>query len=110
MIFKRASCENELFEGMQKAEDYATVIDESHTDSLVYDVLQNLNVAAETFETLGLTKEATKITEVMISLAEKNKSKAKKNKKSKPKTKEEKDIFKFFGFGPGDLNEAKSSS
>jgi hypothetical protein len=99
MIFKQGSCAEELFEGMQNAQQEALVEEAQHQDQLVYAAMQALNDAAESFERAGRTIRAEEVTAVMVSLAE--------PKKDKPKSKGSKgdaaEVFKFLGFKPKDV-------
>jgi vacuolar-type H+-ATPase subunit B/Vma2 len=98
MIFKRGSCAEELFDGMQDAQQQALVEESQQHDQLVFAAMQALNNAAESFERVGRTARAEEVTAVMVSLAE---DKPKANTKSSKD--EAADTFKFFGFKPKDL-------
>ena len=98
MIFKQGSCAEELFEGMQNAQQEALVEESQQYDQLVFAAMQALNNAAESFERVGRTARAEEVTAVMISLADENpKAKVKSSKYDAAET------FKFFGFKPNDL-------
>lgn len=70
MIFKQGSCEQELFEGMQDAQQNVLIEEAQQHDQLVYAALQELNKAAECFERVGRTARAEEVTVVMVSLAD----------------------------------------
>lgn len=95
-MFKQGSCAEELFEGMQNAQQEALVEEAQHQDQLVYAAMQALNDAAESFERAGRTIRAEEVTAVMVSLAE--------AKKDKPKARDDAaEVFKFLGFKPKDV-------
>jgi hypothetical protein len=96
MIFKQASSENELFEGMQQAEEEASIQEEGHTDSLIYEALQNLDLAAKAFEEIGMAKEAQSTTRLMVKIASGKRD-------SNQSIEEAKQVFSFFGFNQSDL-------
>lgn len=103
MIFKQGSCEQELFDNMQNAQQEALIEEAQHQDQLVYAALQALNNAAECFERIGRTARAEEVTTVMISLAEfKNDYTNVVNSK-----KEAAKVFEYFGFKPQDLGLAE---
>jgi hypothetical protein len=99
MIFKQGSCEQELFDGMQEAQQDSLIEESQHHDQLVYAALQALNNAAECFERVGRTARAEEVTAVMISLASTQQDNPKKDN-SKGAAAE---VFKYFGFKPNDL-------
>ena len=104
MIWKQGSFEQELFEGMQKAELQSLAKEESHDEDLIVQAMEELNAAAESFEQAGRTKRAQEVTSIMISLAKAKKEDGKSKKSKKPSSKDEaKKIFMFFGFKPEDL-------
>jgi hypothetical protein len=70
MIFKQGSCEQELFEGMQNAQQESLIQEVQHQDQLVFAAMQELNNAAEAFERVGRKVRAEEVTAVMVSLAE----------------------------------------
>jgi hypothetical protein len=70
MIFKQGSCAEELFEGMQNAQQEALLEESQQYDQLVFAAMQALNNAAESFERVGRTARAEEVTAVMISLAD----------------------------------------
>jgi|SRR5690606_1857303 len=98
MIWKQASFEQELFEGMQKAELDAVVQEEQHDSLSILQAMEELNAAAQSFESCGRTERAKEVTAVMMSLAEGKKPQSKKSNKD-----EVKKVFMFFGFSPEDL-------
>jgi hypothetical protein len=98
MIFKQGSCEQELFEGMQEAQQDSLLEESQQHDQLVYAALQALNNAAECFERVGRTARAEEVTAVMVSLADTKQDKPKGNSKG-----EVAEVFKYFGFKPKDL-------
>jgi asparagine synthetase B (glutamine-hydrolysing) len=100
MIFKQGSCADELFEGMQAAEQEALAKEDSQYERLVFSALQELNAAAESFERAGRAVRAEEVTSVMVALANGKKPEKKKS------TKEEKKVFRFYGFGAKDLSHA----
>jgi len=99
MIFKQGSCEQELFDGMQAAQQESLVEETQQHDQVVYAALQALNNAAECFERVGRTARAEEVTAVMVSLAD---SKTDTSKKGNSKDEAAK-VFKYFGFKPKDL-------
>ncbi len=99
MIFKQGSCEQELFEGMQEAQQEALVEEAQQHDQIIYAALQALNSAAECFERVGRTARAEEVTTVMVSLAD-SKMDRSKNGSSKNEAAE---VFRYFGFKPNDL-------
>lgn len=99
MIFKRGSCAEELFDGMQDAQQQALVEESQQHDQLVFAAMQALNDAAESFERVGRTARAEEVTAVMVSLADSTEPKA----KAKSSKDEAAETFKFFGFKPKDL-------
>ena len=104
MIFKQGSCEQELFEGMQDAQQESLIEEVQQHDQLVYAALQALNNAAECFERVGRTARAEEVTAVMISLADSTKDNSINRKQSKSEAAE---VFKYFGFKPKDLGLAE---
>lgn len=98
MIWKQASFEEELFEGMQKAELDAVAEEEQQSDLLILQAMEALNAAAQAFESCGRTERAKEVTQVMMSLAEGEEPKSKKSSKDDVKK-----VFMFFGFSPEDL-------
>ena len=98
MIFKRGSCAEELFDGMQDAQQQALVEESQQHDQLVFAAMQALNDAAESFERVGRIARAEEVTAVMVSLAD-----AKPKAKVKSSKDEAAETFKFFGFKPKDL-------
>jgi hypothetical protein len=103
MIFKQGSCEQELFEGMQQAQQDTLTEEIQQQGQSIYEALQLLNNAAECFERVGRISRAEEVTAVMISLAD---SKIDKSEKSKSKN-EAAEVFKYFGFKPKDLGLAE---
>jgi hypothetical protein len=101
MIFKQGSCEEELFEGMQNAQQEAIVAEDQQYERLILAAMEELNAAAECFEKAGRTARAAEVTTVMIALADSK-------KKTKPSGKKSEMIkmFKNFGFTPKDLGYA----
>lgn len=100
MIFKRGSCAEELFDGMQDAQQQALVEESQQHDQLVFAAMQALNDAAESFERVGRTARAEEVTAVMVSLAD---SKDKPKAKARSSKDDAAETFKFFGFKPKDL-------
>ena len=70
MIFKRGSCAEELFDGMQNAQQQVLVEEDQQHDQLVFAAMQALNSAAESFERVGRVARAEEVTAVIISLAD----------------------------------------
>jgi hypothetical protein len=70
MIFKQGSFEQELFEGMQAAEIHSNNQEIQHDDNLVLEALQELNAAAESFESIGLTARASEVTRLIGEIAD----------------------------------------
>jgi hypothetical protein len=103
MIFKQGSCEQELFEGMQNAQQEVLVEESQQQDKLIYAALQELNNAAECFERVGRTARAEEVTTVMVSLAD---SKEEMSNKDNSKNEAAK-VFEYFGFKPKDLGLAE---
>jgi hypothetical protein len=103
MIFKQGSCEQELFEGMQAAQQEVIIKEDQQHDQLVYAALESLNKAAECFESIGRTARAEEVTTVMISLAD-SKNNPTQRRDSK---KEAAELFKYFGYKPKDLGLAE---
>lgn len=99
MIFKQGSCEQELFEGMQNAQQEVLVEEVQQHDQLVYAALQELNTAAECFERVGRTARAEEVTTVMVSLADSTQNKS---NTGNSKT-EAAEVFRYFGFQPKEL-------
>ena len=99
-IFKQGSLEQELFDGMQQAQDEAIVQEETSQERMILQAMEHLNNAAETFETSGSKVRASEVTELMTALAKGEKKS--KSKKSSSKD-EAKKVFMFFGFSPEDL-------
>ncbi|MCK9567740.1 hypothetical protein M0R72_02170 [Candidatus Pacearchaeota archaeon] len=99
MIFKQGSCEQELFDGMQEAQQDSLIEESQQHDQLVYAALEALNNAAECFERVGRTARAEEVTAVMVSLADTKKDKSKKDNSKGEAAK----VFKYFGFKPKDL-------
>lgn len=98
MIWKQASFEQELFDGMQKAELDAVVQEEQTENLSILQAMEALDAAAKSFERCGRTERAKEVTAVMMSLAEGDKPKSKKSNKDDVKK-----VFMFFGFSPEDL-------
>lgn len=98
MIWKQASVEQELFEGMQKAELDSVSKEEHSQELLILQAMEELDAAAKSFERCGRTERAKEVTAVMMSLAEGDEPKSKKSNKD-----EVKKVFMFFGFSPEDL-------
>jgi uncharacterized FAD-dependent dehydrogenase len=110
-MWKQGSCEQELFEGMQKAEEHTAEAEENQEQKLIVEAMEALNAAAESFERAGRKERAKEVTVVMMSLAKKDKEKDKDKASSKKKSSKDevKKVFKFFGFGPEDLEGLDSS-
>jgi hypothetical protein len=72
MIFKQGSCAEELFEGMQNAQQETLLEESQKNEQLIYTAMQELNAAAKSFERIGRTARAEEVTAVMVSLAENN--------------------------------------
>jgi hypothetical protein len=110
MIFRSASSEVELESSMEKSEREIVAEQELRNETILVTAMEELSKAAESFERAGLSKFATDVTTVMLSLAGKKDTKKNKPKSKKEKTKdkkkpscEEKKVFKNFGFSPSDL-------
>ncbi len=100
MIFKRGSCEQELFEGMQEAQVEAVAEERYKNQQLFLEAMQELNAAAESFEKAGRVSRAKEVTQVMMSLADDTNET---DDSEKSDMDEVKKVFMFFGFGPDDL-------
>ena len=106
MIFwKQSSCEQELQDEMEKAQQDAIVKEESSQGALILQAMSELNAAAQSFEQSGRVTRAKEVTLVMISLAsdedrEKSKSKKDVEDAAKHNADEVVEVFKFFGFSP----------
>lgn len=68
MIFKQASCADEIFETMQNVQNEMIVKEASHNGLLVVNAMEELNLAAQYFEKIGQTKQAKEITEIFTLL------------------------------------------
>jgi hypothetical protein len=101
MIFKQGSCEQELFDGMQSAQQESLIEEAQQQDRLVFAAMQALNNAAESFERIGRSARAEEVTAVMVSLAdgENNVDVLSKNASNNEVLK----VFEFFGFNPNEL-------
>lgn len=106
-FWETGSFEQELMDGMEKAQLIAVASDENRDDSRIVEAMEELNAAAESFELAGRVARAKEVTSVMVSLAE-----GKKKKQSKKNTSSEdaKKMFMFFGFKPEDLKGLNLSS
>lgn len=71
MIFKQASCADEIFEEMQNVQNENLVKEASHNDLLVIKAMEELNLAAQYFDKIGQTKQAVEITK-LFSLLDNN--------------------------------------
>lgn len=100
MIWKQASFEEELFQGMQKAELDAANQEEGRDDFLILQAMEELNAAAQAFESCGRKDRAKEVTQVMMSLADGEESESKKSSEDDVRK-----VFMFFGFSPEDLEE-----
>jgi hypothetical protein len=69
-MFKQASCEDEVFEAMQIAQDQAVIKEDNNQNLLVMQVVQELNLAAQNFEKIGSVQRAKEVTAVMASVTE----------------------------------------
>lgn len=65
MIFKVGSFEEELFQGMIEAEQQAEIKEETHFNNLVFAALQELDLAAQQFDSIGKTDIATDVTNLI---------------------------------------------
>ena len=117
MMFKQESCAQELFEGMQKAQDQAVTDEDSKTDRLVMEAMQELEQAALGFERNNRVSRAKEVTAVMMSLAGEDvpevldlQDKDVDDARAKPNKAEAIKVFRFFGFGPEDLKRLNFSS
>jgi hypothetical protein len=109
MIWKQGSSEQELFEGMQHAQEAVVVAEDEREAKLILAALEELNAAAESFERAGRVVRAQEVTAVMMSLAkDENRKKSKRDKVSSKD--EARKVFMFFGFGPEDLKGLDFSS
>lgn len=107
-FWETGSFEQELMDGMEKAQLVAVASDEQREESRIVQAMEELNAAAESFERAGRTARAKEVTSVMVSIAEDGeKQKSKKNTSSKDDAKK---VFLFFGFGPDDLEGLDFSS
>ena len=106
-FWDNGSFEQELMEGMERAQLQYVASEEQHEDSLIVRAMEELNAADESFERAGRTARSKEVTAVMMSLADDD-------KESKPKKETSKDearkVFMFFGFGPKDLEGLDLSS
>ena len=103
MIFKQGSCEQELLEGMEKAQLEAVAEEGNKTHQLFLEAMQELNAAAESFEKAGRVSRAKEVTQVMMSLADDDSD----EETEKSDKDEVEKVFMFFGFGPDDLKGLK---
>lgn len=71
MIFKQASCADEIFEAMQNVQNENLIKEASHNDLLVIKAMEELNLAAQYFDKIGQTKQAVEITK-LFSLLDNN--------------------------------------
>lgn len=105
MMFKIASCEEDLFNGMQQAQEEALLAEETKHDQLVLAAMQALNDAAESFERSGRTIRAEEVTAVMVSLADSKQNEISTNKISSKK--EAAKVFEFLGYKPEEIGFTK---
>ncbi len=106
-FWETGSFEQELMEGMERAQLQSIASEEQHDDALIVRAMEELNAAADSFERAGRTARAKEVTAVMISLAEGDN---KPNPKKKTSKDEARKVFMFFGFGPEDLEGLDLSS
>jgi len=112
MMWKQGSCEDELVQGMEDAQEQALAQEENREGRLIVQAMEELKAAAESFERAGRTERAKEVTALMISLAkssDRKKSKKKSKDPGKIRTQEAKETFKFFGFKPEDLHDLDAS-
>jgi hypothetical protein len=93
-LFKQASTEKELYDGMSENIDHVYDSIPNQNVDLVDQAITELEIAAKAFQTSGLIVQAAKTEKVVKSL---------KKKKNKKPTKEEVKGFKPFGFKKKDL-------
>lgn len=98
-MFKKLSSADEIFEGMKKAEINKYAEEETKQDSSLVRAIEELKMAGNAFEDAGLKRQASQVTDLMVSLASKSKPKSKKF------TPDEKQVFKFYGFDSLDADE-----
>lgn len=121
MMFKLESCAQELFEGMQSAQEQAFIDESSKNDRLVMEAMQELEIAARGFESNNRISRAKEVTAVMMSLAQEEnedvalvleglQDKDVDDAKAKPNKAEALKVFRFFGFSPEDLKRLNFSS
>jgi hypothetical protein len=121
MMFKQESCAQELFEGMQKAQDQAVTDEDSKTDRLVMEAMQELEIAALGFERNNRVSRAKEVTAVMMSLAQEEgedialvleglQENDVDDARAKPNKAEAIKVFRFLGFSPEDLKRLNFSS
>lgn len=110
MIWKQGSSEQELFEGMQRAQEDAVAAEDEREGKLILKALEELNAAAESFENAGRVVRAKEVTAVMMSLAKDGDRKKSKQDKKVSSKDEARKVFMFFGFGPEDLKGLDISS
>ena len=105
-FWKESSCEKELQEAMEQAQQDAIVKEESSENAIILQAMSELNAAAESFELSGRVTRAKEVTAVMISLAsdeERDRSKSKNIKTASNNADEVMKVFEFFGFSPEEL-------
>lgn len=107
MIFKQQSCESELFEGMQEAQNKSIEKEANYETNLIIRAMEELKFAAENFERAGRTDRAKEVTTVMLSLAN---NKDKDEEVNNSSQEEVKNVFMFFGFSPDDFKGINFSS
>jgi hypothetical protein len=108
MIFKQASFEEELFEGMQSAQLKLAEEEANSKPSLIINAMQQLDAAAKECEMSSKPSLAREVTGIMVSLASGRKSKKETSKEKKSKEKKDvSEVLKFFGFEAKDLKEKK---
>jgi hypothetical protein len=100
-MFKRCSCADELFDSMQDAQRDFILKEDLHNDQLIYEAMQALNNAAETFEKMGCLSRAEEVTAVMVSLSESECNQS--IKRSNGFDSEAMEVFRLLGFEPKDL-------
>jgi hypothetical protein len=70
MIFKQASCEDELFESMQIVQNQAVIKEDNSQNILIMQAIKELNLAAQSFEKIGSVQRAKETTAIIMSVTE----------------------------------------
>lgn len=108
MIFKQESSSQELFDSMEKAQIDAVLEEEDHDNRLIFEAMNELNAAAQSFEKQGRKARAHEVTALMVSLAENSDDYDDAEAEEVDAEDDEvKKVFMFFGFEPEDLKDLK---